>query len=64
MILRVWSEDGSEEPLRVDVRETFDVARGLGRTLTFTDIDLVLASVRTFLESGGADGPAALDGAG
>lgn len=51
MVLRVWTENGSTEPLRVDVRQTFDLSRGFRRTLTMTDIDLVLAAVRTFLET-------------
>jgi len=52
MVLRVWSEEGSTEPLRVDVRHTSDLSRGFRRTVTLTDIDLVLSAVRTFLESG------------
>jgi hypothetical protein len=56
MVLRVWTEDGSSEPLRVDVRQTFDLSRGFRRTLTLTDIDLVLGAVRTFLDAGRAAG--------
>jgi hypothetical protein len=56
MVLRVWTEDGSSEPLRVDVRQTYDLSRGFRRTLTLTDIDLVLGAVRTFLETGRAAG--------
>jgi hypothetical protein len=56
MVLRVWTEEGSTEPLRVDVRQTFNLSRGFRRTLTLTDIDLVLAAVRTFLEAGRAVG--------
>lgn len=59
MVLRVWTEEGSTEPLRVDVRQTYDLSRGFRRTLTVTDVDLVLAAVREFLETGGA-----VDGAG
>ena len=55
MVLRFRLEEGSERPLRVDVRETFDLARGLGGTRTLTDVDLVLSAVRAFLESGGAE---------
>jgi hypothetical protein len=54
MVLRVWTEDGSTEPLRVDVRQTYDLSRGFRRTLTLTDIDIVLSAVRTFLENGRA----------
>jgi hypothetical protein len=28
MILRVWTEEGSTEPLRVEVRHTFDLSAG------------------------------------
>jgi hypothetical protein len=52
MVLRVWTEEGSTEPLRVDVRQTYDLSRGFRRTLTLTDIDLVLSAVRTFLQNG------------
>jgi hypothetical protein len=30
MVLRVWTEDGSTEPLRVDVRQTYDPQTGAG----------------------------------
>lgn len=64
MILRVWTEEGSTEPLRVDVRQTYDVSRGLRRTLTMTDTDRVLAAVRTFLETGRAVDAAGRNGTG
>ena len=64
LVLRVWTENGSSEPLRVDVRHTYDLSRGFGRTLTLTDIDLVLAAVRTFLETGRAVGAAGGNGRG
>lgn len=64
MVLRVWTEEGSTEPLRVDVRQTYDLSRGLRRTLTLADIDLVLAAVRTFLETGRAVGSAGSNGDG
>jgi hypothetical protein len=51
MVLRVWTEQGSARPLRVDVRQASDLSRGFRRTVTLTDIDLVLATVRSFLES-------------
>lgn len=59
MVLRVWTEEGSARPLRVDVRETFDLAQGLGGTLTLADIDDVLAAVRKFVELSGSGGPTA-----
>lgn len=64
MVLRVWTEEGSTEPLRVDVRQTGDLSRGFRRTLTLTDIDLVLAAVRTFLETGRAVGATGGNGGG
>jgi len=64
MVLRVWTEEGSTAPLRVDVRQTSDLSSGFRRTLTLTDIDLVLAAVRTFLETGRSVGVADTDGAG
>ncbi|MBW3620313.1 MAG: hypothetical protein KY461_08715 [Actinobacteria bacterium] len=64
LVLRVWTEDGSTAPLRVDVRSTDDVSRGFRRTSTLTDIDLVLATVRTFLETGRSSGVAGGNGGG
>lgn len=64
MVLRVWTEEGSTEPLRVDVRQTYDLSRGFRRTLTVTDVDLVLAAVRKFLETGRAAGSAGGNGGG
>ncbi len=52
MVLRVWTELGSTAPLRVDVRHTHDLSRGFDGTLTLTDVDRVLATVRRFLETG------------
>ncbi len=63
MVLRVWTEDGSTEPLRVDVRQTYDLSRGFRRTVTMTDTELVLSAVRTFLETGRAVGAASGNGA-
>lgn len=56
MVLRIWSEPGSIAPLRVDVRHTHDLSRGFDGTLTLTDVDRVLATVRRFLETGRAVG--------
>jgi hypothetical protein len=64
MILRVWTEQGSSTPLRVDVRQTSDPTRGLRHTVTLTDVDGVLAAVRTFLETGRAVDTAGSNGDG
>ncbi|MEX2486314.1 MAG: hypothetical protein WD377_01725 [Nitriliruptoraceae bacterium] len=52
MVLRVWTEEGSAAPLRVDIRQTTDPPSGFHGTMTFSDIDLVVDTVRTFLETG------------
>ncbi len=64
MVLRVWTEEGSTEPLRVDVRQNHDVSTGFHRTLTLTDVDLVLVTVRRFLETGRAIGAVGSNGDG
>lgn len=64
MVLRVWTEEGSTEPLRVDVCQTYDLSHGVRRSMTLTDIDLVLSTVRTFLETGRAVGAAGGNGGG
>jgi hypothetical protein len=63
MLLRVWSEQGSAEPLRVDVRQTTDLSTGFRRTTTLTDIDAVLAAVRRFLEEHPTSVPGSLEAA-
>lgn len=62
MVLRVWTEEGSTEPLRVDVRQTFDLSRPFRHSLTLTDVDLVLATVRAFVATGRALGAAGGNG--
>ncbi len=64
MVLRVWTEQGSTAPLRVDVRHTNDLSRGFHGTLTLTDVDRVLNTVRRFLETGPAVGAAGENGDG
>ena len=51
MVLRVWIEEGSSEPLRVHVRQTHDVSGVLVHTMTLTDVEEVMATVRGFLEA-------------
>lgn len=64
MVLRVWIEDGSSEPLRVHVRQTDDLSRGSPRATTLTDVDEVVATVRRFLDSSRAAGTTSSDGRG
>ena len=64
MLLRVWSEQGSDRPLRVDIRQTTDLSTGFRRTTTLADVDAVLAAVRGFLEERQAGAPGSPDDAG
>lgn len=58
IVLRVWIEEGSSEPLRVHVRQTHDLSRGFRSSRTLADVDEVMATIRAFLETSGAvDGP-------
>jgi hypothetical protein len=61
MLLRVWSEPGSDEPLRVDIRQTTDLSRGFRRTTTLADVDAVLVAVRLFLEERPEPAPGSRD---
>jgi hypothetical protein len=48
--IRAWCEEGSEQPLRVEIRLADDVAFGFGSTLTFVHSDEVVEAVRDFLD--------------
>lgn len=50
MVIRVWMENESTEPLRAQVRLTKDVSAGFQRTVTLTQVDSVCAAVRQWLE--------------
>ena len=50
LTIRAWSEQGSKDPLRVQVRSTKDVSRGFLFTVTVTEIDDAVSAVRAFLE--------------
>jgi hypothetical protein len=49
LVLRAWVEDGSERPLRVEVRLTADSGRGFERELVFSEPAAVEAVVRAWL---------------
>lgn len=49
LIIRAWIEQGSPEPLRVQVRLTTDVSAGFDRTLTLSRADEVGATVQAWL---------------
>jgi hypothetical protein len=56
LIIRAWTEVGSDEPLRAQIRITEDVSTGRARTLTLVDTgsvgDLVDAWLQGILTSG------------
>lgn len=49
MVIRVWIEEGSTEPLRAQIRQTSDVSAGFTDRVTFTRPDGVLDEVQAFL---------------
>jgi hypothetical protein len=61
LVIRAWVEEGSERPLRVEVRLTADSARGFQRELTFSEAGPVEALVGAWLAEvlAGGGAPAA-----
>jgi hypothetical protein len=51
LTIRAWCEEGSDYPLRADIRLADDVASGFRSTVTLVDTDAVVEAVRAFLES-------------
>jgi len=49
LIIRAWIEEGSEEPLRVQVRSVDDVSAGVERTQTLARVEEVVAAVQAWL---------------
>jgi hypothetical protein len=60
LVIRAWLQEGSERPLRVEVRMTADTGRGFEPALAFTEPGPVEALVRAWLAEVLAD--AGLDG--
>ena len=50
LTIRAWCEEGSEHPLRAEIRLADDVAAGFGSTLTLVSPEEVMGSVRAFLD--------------
>ena len=50
LTIRAWCEDGSQHPLRAEIRFADDVAFGFRSTLTFVHADDVVEAVRDFLD--------------
>ena len=53
LTIRAWCEEGSEHPLRAEIKIADDVASGFRSTLTAVDTDAVMEAVRGFLGSVG-----------
>jgi hypothetical protein len=51
MVIRVWVEEGSSEPLRAQIRHTSDIGAGFTGQVSFTHSDSVLEEVGAFLKS-------------
>ncbi len=49
LIIRVWIEEGSSEPLRAQIRLSNDVSAGIERTLTLARAEAVCATVQEWL---------------
>jgi hypothetical protein len=49
LVIRAWLEEGSESPLRVNVRLTADTDRGFERELAFSEPEQVETLVREWL---------------
>ena len=51
LTIRAWCEDGSDHPLRAEVKIADDVASGFRSTLTSVNADAAVEAVREFLDS-------------
>jgi hypothetical protein len=49
LIVRVWVEEGSSEPLRAHVRLTTDVSSGFEQGMTLSQVPAVCHAVETWL---------------
>ena len=56
LIIRAWLEHGSAKPLRATIRLTTDVATGIEREVTLTDVDAVCGEVKSWLHALVPDG--------
>jgi hypothetical protein len=50
LTIRAWCENGSDHPLRAEIRLTKDVACGFQHQLTVTQTEPVVDAVRAFLK--------------
>jgi hypothetical protein len=49
LIVRVWVEEGSSEPLRAHIRLTTDVSAGFEEGMTLSQVPAVCQAVETWL---------------
>jgi hypothetical protein len=49
LIVRVWIEEGSSEPLRAHIRLTTDVSSGFEQGMTLSQVPAVCLAVETWL---------------
>ena len=56
LVIRAWVEEGSQPPLRVEVRHTVDSGLGFERELVFSEPGGVEAMVRAWLADVVANG--------
>ncbi len=49
LIVRVWVEEGSSEPLRAHIRLTTDVSSGFEQGMTLSQVPAVCQAVETWL---------------
>lgn len=50
LTIRAWCEEGSDHPLRAQIRLADDVAFGFRSTVTTVDAEAVVEAVREFLD--------------
>jgi hypothetical protein len=50
LIIRAWAEPGSSSPLRVQIRLTTDVSRGVELSETITEADAAIEIVQIWLQ--------------
>jgi hypothetical protein len=64
LTIRAWTEEGSDHPLRAEIRLTKNVSTGFQSTLTVAESEKVMDTVRIFLRdvvaSSATDAPVTL----
>jgi hypothetical protein len=51
LIIRAWTEPGSTEPLRAQIRVTQDISTGIERTVALAQSDTVMELVDEWLQA-------------